>query len=72
MTPLPTVAQTDDVDELHAELHHLTAVQRTALTLARVLSERLAGEPFRLAEQLVRLLDGELEPDGVRWKAGDR
>ncbi|MFI1563897.1 hypothetical protein ACH4ZX_12690 [Streptomyces sp. NPDC020490] len=56
----------DDLNRLHAEIDHLTTVQRTAAGLARVLTEHLADEPFRLADQLARLLEGELEPDDVR------
>ncbi|MFE0642114.1 hypothetical protein ACFW2Y_10975 [Streptomyces sp. NPDC058877] len=55
----------DDPNRLHAEIHHLTTVHRTAAGLARALTEHLADEPFRLADQLARLLDGELEPDDV-------
>ncbi|WP_425245425.1 hypothetical protein [Streptomyces sp. NEAU-NA10] len=50
---------------LHAEIDHLTTVHRTAAGLARVLREHLADEPFRLADQLARLLAGELEPDDI-------
>ncbi|MFF3060163.1 hypothetical protein [Streptomyces sp. NPDC057909] len=56
---------TVEVNRLHAELDHLNTVHRTAARLARILTEHLADEPFRLAEQLARLLDGQLEPDEV-------
>lgn len=55
----------DELNRLHAEIDHLTTVHRTAAALARALTEHLADEPFRRAEQLARLLDGELEPDDV-------
>ncbi|MFI5685836.1 hypothetical protein [Streptomyces sp. NPDC051636] len=55
----------DKLNRLHAEIDHLTTVHRTAAGVARALTEHLADEPFRLADQLVRLLDGELEPDDV-------
>ncbi|MEW2300013.1 hypothetical protein AB0958_08530 [Streptomyces sp. NPDC006655] len=53
----------DELNRLHAEIDHLTTVHRTAAGLARALAEHLAGEPFHLADQVARLLDGELEPD---------
>lgn len=56
----------DELNRLHAEIDHLTTVHRTAAGLARTLTEHLAGEPFRVADQLARLLDGELEPVDVR------
>ncbi|WP_432034650.1 hypothetical protein [Streptomyces antibioticus] len=55
----------DELNRLHAEIDHLTTVHRTAAGLARALAERLADEPLRLADQLARLLDGELEPDDI-------
>ncbi|MGI5401902.1 hypothetical protein ACQEVG_21155 [Streptomyces sp. CA-135486] len=55
-----------ELNQLHAELDHLVTVHRTAASLARTLAEHLADEPFRLADRLARLLDGELEPDAVR------
>ncbi|WP_236244261.1 hypothetical protein [Streptomyces sp. CC210A] len=59
----------DELNRLHAEIDHLTTVHRTAAALARALTEHLADEPFRLADQLARLLDGDLEPDDVRGGA---
>ncbi|MEU3046185.1 hypothetical protein ABZ705_06555 [Streptomyces sp. NPDC006984] len=56
----------DELNRLHAEIDHLTTVHRTAAALARTLTEHLADEPFHLADQLARLLDGNLEPDDVR------
>ncbi|WP_327375829.1 hypothetical protein OG393_18825 [Streptomyces sp. NBC_01216] len=56
---------TEELNQLHAEIDHLTTVHRTATGLARALTEHLADEPFRLADQLARLLDGDLEPDDV-------
>ncbi|GAA2656940.1 hypothetical protein [Streptomyces vastus] len=61
-----TAPHTDELNRLHAEIDHLTTVHRTAAGLARALTEHLAGQPFRLADQLARLLEGELEPDHVR------
>ncbi|MEU8521214.1 hypothetical protein [Streptomyces sp. NPDC048577] len=55
----------DELNRLHAEIDHLTTVHRTAAGLAHALTEHLADEPFRLADQLARLLDGDLEPDDV-------
>ncbi|WP_435059417.1 hypothetical protein [Streptomyces sp. bgisy060] len=55
----------DELNRLHAEIDHLTTVHRTAAELARALTEHLADEPFRLADQLARLLEGDLEPDDV-------
>ncbi|MDH2389355.1 hypothetical protein QCN29_11235 [Streptomyces sp. HNM0663] len=55
----------DELNRLHTEIDHLTTVHRTAAGLARALTEHLANEPFRLADQLARLLDGDLEPDDV-------
>ncbi|MEU0443574.1 hypothetical protein ABZ202_28235 [Streptomyces sp. NPDC006186] len=55
----------DELNRLHAEIDHLTTVHRTAAGLAHALTEHLADEPFRLADQLARLLDGELEPDDI-------
>ncbi|MEU5093763.1 hypothetical protein [Streptomyces sp. NPDC020996] len=55
----------DELNRLHAEIDHLTTIHRTAAGLARALTEHLADEPFRLANQLARLLDGELEPDDI-------
>ncbi|WP_262508438.1 hypothetical protein [Streptomyces spongiicola] len=55
----------DELNRLHAEIDHLTTVHRTAAGMARALTDHLADEPFRLADQLARLLDGDLEPDDV-------
>jgi hypothetical protein len=55
-----------ELNRLHAEIDHLTTVHRTAAGLARALAKHLTGEPLRFADRLVRLLDGELEPDDVR------
>jgi hypothetical protein len=55
----------DELSRLHAELDHLTTVQRAAAGLARALAEHLVDEPLHLADQLARLLDGELEPDDI-------
>lgn len=60
-----TAPHTDQLNRLRAEIDHLTTVHRTAAGLAHALTEHLADEPFRLADQLARLLDGELEPDDV-------
>ncbi|WOX11414.1 hypothetical protein [Streptomyces sp. N50] len=54
-----------ELNRLHAEMDHLVTVHRAAARLARTLAEHLADEPLRLADQLVRLLDGQLEPDDV-------
>lgn len=54
-----------ELNRLHAELDHLVTVHQAAARMARTLTEHLAGEPFRLADQLARLLAGELEPDGL-------
>ncbi|CAM5466235.1 hypothetical protein [Streptomyces aurantiogriseus] len=54
-----------ELNRLHAEIDHLTTVHRTAAGLARALREHLSDEPFRLADQLARLLAGELEPDDI-------
>ncbi|MGW7237008.1 hypothetical protein [Streptomyces sp. NPDC054804] len=56
---------TDELNRLHAELDHLTTVHHTAAGLARALAEHLAGQPLHLANQLARLLEGELEPDDI-------
>ncbi|MGW7542180.1 hypothetical protein ACWGKQ_13805 [Streptomyces sp. NPDC054770] len=56
---------TDELNQLHAEIDHLTTVHRTAAGLARSLAERLVGEPFHLADEVARLLDGALEPDDI-------
>ncbi|MFY1677371.1 hypothetical protein [Streptomyces sp. WMMC905] len=55
----------EELNRLHAEIDHLTTVHRTAAGLARALTEHLADEPFRLADRLARLLEGDLEPDDV-------
>ncbi|MER6010205.1 hypothetical protein [Streptomyces bluensis] len=60
-----SVPYSDELNRLHGEIDHLTTVHRTAVSLARALTEYLADEPFRLADQLARLLEGELEPDDV-------
>jgi hypothetical protein len=52
-----------ELNRLHAEIDHMTTVHRTAARRARALAEHLIGEPLRLADELARLLDGELEPD---------
>ncbi|MFD3926487.1 hypothetical protein [Streptomyces sp. NPDC058614] len=54
-----------ELNRLHAEMDHLVTVHRAAARLARTLTEHLADEPLRLADQLARLLDGQLEPDDV-------
>ncbi|MER6076963.1 hypothetical protein [Streptomyces sp. NPDC001833] len=56
---------TDELNRLHAEIDHLTTTHHTAAGLARALAEHLSGEPLHLADQLARLLDGELEPDDI-------
>ncbi|WP_149183285.1 hypothetical protein [Streptomyces sp. TRM49041] len=63
--PHDAVALASERDQLHAELDQLTGVQRAAAKLARTLTEHLADEPFRLADQLAGLLEGELEPDEI-------
>ncbi|WP_438491797.1 hypothetical protein [Streptomyces asiaticus] len=59
----------EQLNRLHAEIDHLTTVHRTAAALARALAEHLTDEPFHLADQLARLLEGELEPDDVRERS---
>ncbi|WP_406354187.1 hypothetical protein [Streptomyces sp. NBC_00658] len=54
-----------ELNRLHAEMDHLVTVHQAAARLARTLTEHLAGEPRHLADQLARLLDGQLEPDDV-------
>lgn len=54
-----------ELNRLHAELDHLVTVHRSAARMARALTEHLADEPSRLADQLARLLDGALEPDDL-------
>ena len=58
-------ADADELNRLHAEIDHLTTVHRAAADLARALTEHLADEPFRIADRLTRLLNGELEPDDI-------
>ncbi|MFI1733985.1 hypothetical protein ACH40E_33185 [Streptomyces acidicola] len=60
-----SVPYSGELNRLHAEIDHLTTVHRAAAGLARALTEHLADAPFRLADQLARLLEGELEPDNV-------
>ncbi|WP_405999444.1 hypothetical protein [Streptomyces sp. NBC_00829] len=54
-----------ELSRLHAELDHLVTVHRAAARTACTLADHLADEPFRLADQLARLLAGELEPDDL-------
>ncbi|MDX3749575.1 hypothetical protein [Streptomyces sp. AK08-02] len=56
---------TSELNRLHAELDHLVTVHRAAARMARTLTEHLADEPSRLADQLACLLAGELEPDDL-------
>ncbi|MDI3417928.1 hypothetical protein [Streptomyces luteolus] len=60
-----------EANRLHAEIDQLTTVHRTAARLARSLTEHLADEPFRLADQLAGLLEGRLEPEALDEGAGE-
>ncbi|MDQ8706721.1 hypothetical protein RCO28_30240 [Streptomyces sp. LHD-70] len=61
----------DEINRLHAEIDHLVTVHRAAASLARTLTEHLADEPFRAADQLARLLEGRLEPGALDERSGE-
>ncbi|MBC9717864.1 hypothetical protein H9Y04_35565 [Streptomyces sp. TRM66268-LWL] len=59
----------EELNRLHAEIDHLVTVHRAGARLARALTEHLADEPFRLADQLAGLLEGRLEPEDLMLAA---